>query len=100
MSDARAVPMPGRGDAAAPPTAVAFHYTQTDSFSALLQQLGASLVVSTYQPNYRFVLRWRPPFITALSADDRCHLIFLAMVAGRPRCVTALGTTDTERFSE
>src|SRR3954454_16313222 len=30
----------------APPVPVEFHYTQTDSFVALLQQLGASLLVS------------------------------------------------------
>ena len=179
------------------PSAVAFHYTQTDSFAALLQQLGASLLVSTYQankllvaraaggglsmlvrtfdrpmglavdarrlmigtrdqiwllrnapdiapriepagqhdacylprschvtgdigvhemawagdelwvvntrfsclctldPDYSFVPRWRPPFITALAAEDRCHLNGLAIVDGRPRYVTALGETDT-----
>jgi uncharacterized protein (TIGR03032 family) len=180
----------------AAPTAVAFRYTQTDSFVALLQQLGASLLVSTYQANkllvarvagaglsmlvrtferpmglaidgrrialgtrnqvwalrnapdiapriepagqhdacflprsshvtgdigvhelawvgeelwivntrfsclctlhsdYSFVPRWRPPFITALAAEDRCHLNGLAIVDGTPRYVTALGTTD------
>ena len=38
---------------------------------------------------------WRPPFITALAAEDRCHLNGLAIVDGRPGFVTALGTTDT-----
>jgi uncharacterized protein (TIGR03032 family) len=193
----------------APPAAVAFHYTQTDSFVELLNQLGASLLVSTYQANklltvrasggglstlvrtfdrpmglavdgsrlaigtrkevwflrnapdiapqmepvglhdacflprsshvtgdigiheiawadphpqplsregggepelwivstrfsclctlhadYSFVPRWRPPFISALAAEDRCHLNGLAIVADEPRFVTALGTTD------
>jgi uncharacterized protein (TIGR03032 family) len=184
-----------------PPPPVAFHYTQTDSFVPLLHQLGASLLVSTYQankllavrasgpglstlvrtfdkpmglavdarrlaigtrnqiwflrnapdiaprvepagthdacfvprsshvtgdigvheivssddelwmvstrfsclctlsPDYSFVPRWRPPFITALAAEDRCHLNGLAMAADEsgksvPRYVTALGTTD------
>ncbi len=183
--------------APAPPQPVAFHYVQTDSFVALLAQLGASLVVSTYQANkllvtraqgpglsmlvrtfdrpmgiavdahrlmigtrnqiwtlrnapdiapqvepagmhdacylprssrvtgdigiheiawaddelwivstrfsclctlsddYSFVPRWRPPFITALAAEDRCHLNGLAMREGRPAFVTALGETDT-----
>ena len=40
--------------AAAP---VAFHYTQTDSFVALLAELGASLLVSTYQANKLLVAR-------------------------------------------
>src|SRR5262245_37500067 len=201
----------------APPPPVAFHYTQTDSFVALLEQLGASLLVSTYQANkllavrasgnglstlvrtfdkpmglavdgprlalgtrkevwflrnapdiapqvepvgqhdacflprsshitgdigiheiawvksgsqesgvrnqgsevrgqedddelwivstrfsclctlsadYSFVPRWQPPFITKIVAEDRCHLNGLALVDGRPRYVTALGTTD------
>jgi uncharacterized protein (TIGR03032 family) len=180
----------------APPPPVAFHYTQSDSFVALLHELGASLLVSTYQankllavrasgqglstlvrtfdkpmglaldgpklalgtrkevwflrnapdiapqvepkgihdacflprsrhmtgdsgiheiawvdgelwivstrfsclatlsPDYSFIPRWRPPFITALAAEDRCHLNGLALIAGRPRYVTALGTTD------
>lgn len=185
-------------DTSPPPLqAVPFHYVQTDSFVALLQQLGASLLVSTYQankllvvraaggglstlvrtfdrpmgmaadgrrlavgtrtevwllhnapdiaprvepaghhdacylprschvtgdigvhemawagddlwmvntrfsclctlhPDYSFVPRWRPPFITALAAEDRCHLNGLAIVDGRPKYVTALGETDT-----
>jgi len=179
-----------------PPAPVAFHYTQTDSFVALLHQLGASLLVSTYQankllavratgnglstlvrsfdkpmglavdgprlalgtrkevwllrnapdiapqveplgqhdacflprsshitgdigihevawvgdelwfvstrfsclatlsPDYSFVPRWRPPFISALAAEDRCHLNGLALVDGQPHYVTALGTAD------
>jgi uncharacterized protein (TIGR03032 family) len=180
-----------------PPAPVAFHYTQTDSFVALLQQLGASLLVSTYQankllavrvcdnglstlvrtfdkpmglavdgsrlalgtrkevwflrnapdiaprvepagqhdacylprsshitgdigiheiawagdelwivstrfsclatldPDYSFVPRWQPPFITAIAAEDRCHLNGLALREGEPKYVTALGTTNT-----
>ncbi|HVX13046.1 MAG TPA: TIGR03032 family protein [Pirellulales bacterium] len=189
----------GAAPAAAEPatTAVEFHYSQTDSFVALLQQLSASLVVTTYQankllvvraaqgglstlvrtfdqpmglalagrrlavgtrnqiwflrdapdiaqwiepaglhdacylprschvtgdircheiawagdelwivntrfsclctldPDYSFVPRWRPPFITALAAEDRCHLNGLVMENDRPRYVTALGEIDT-----
>lgn len=180
-----------------PPPRVAFHYTQTDSFVALLHQLRASLLVTTYQankllvaratenglstlvrtfdqpmglavdgrgltigtrtqiwtfrnapdiaprvepagqhdacflprschvtgdirvhelacsgdelwivntrfsclctldPDYSFVPRWRPPFITVLAAEDRCHLNGLALVDGQPKYVTALGESDT-----
>src|SRR5437762_4478408 len=198
MSALCPAPLEGPGAAsAAPPAAVAFHYTQTDSFVALLHQLRSSLLVSTYQankllvaraaggglsmlvrtferpmglavdahrltigtrnqvwvlrnvpdiaprvepagqhdacylprsshvtgdigvhelawvgdelwvvntrfsclstlhPDYSFVPRWQPPFITALAAEDRCHLNGLAIVDGRPRYVTALGETDT-----
>jgi uncharacterized protein (TIGR03032 family) len=185
------------GSAPAAPTAVEFHYTQTESFVALLQQLGASLTITTYQankllvarasgnglstlvrtfdrpmglavngdrlalgcreqiwefrsapaiaplvepagqhdacfiprtshvtgdicvhelawageelwvvntrfsclctlePSYSFVPRWRPPFVTALAADDRCHLNGLAVVDDQSKYVTALGETDT-----
>ena len=44
---------------------------------------------------YSFVPRWRPPFITALAPDDRCHLNGLGVVDGRPRYATALGGCDT-----
>ncbi len=44
---------------------------------------------------YSFVPRWRPPFITGYSPDDRCHLNGLAIVDDKPKYVTALGTTDT-----
>jgi uncharacterized protein (TIGR03032 family) len=57
--------------------------------------------LATLAPDYSFVPRWRPPFITALAAEDRCHLNGLAMVEGErgtlvPGYVTALGTTDIE----
>ena len=42
-----------------------------------------------------FVPRWRPPFITALAPQDRCHLNGLGLVNGHVRYVTALGETDT-----
>jgi uncharacterized protein (TIGR03032 family) len=188
-------PVPN-GPAPATPTAVEFHYTQTDSFAPLLRQLCASLLVSTYQankllvvravgpgistlvrtfdqpmglaadtrgltvgtrnqvwtfrnapdiaarvepagqhdacyvprschvtgdmrvhelawvgqelwivntrfsclctlhPDYSFVPRWQPRFISALAAEDRCHLNGLALVDGRPKYVTALGESD------
>jgi uncharacterized protein (TIGR03032 family) len=49
----------------------------------------------TLEPSYSFVPRWRPPFVTALCAEDRCHLNGLAVVDGQPKYVTALGETDT-----
>src|SRR2546423_11466974 len=39
------------------PTTVPFHYTQSESFVALLKQLGASLLVTTYQANKLLVVR-------------------------------------------
>jgi uncharacterized protein (TIGR03032 family) len=49
----------------------------------------------TRSNTHSFVPRWRPPFITALAPEDRCHLNGLCLAQGRPAFVTALGTTDT-----
>ncbi len=49
----------------------------------------------TRSDRFSFEPRWRPPFVSALAAEDRCHLNGLAMQGGRPRYVTALGRTDT-----
>lgn len=48
-------------------------------------------------PRYSFVPRWRPPFISALAAEDRCHLNGLAMRDGRPAYVTVMAQTDEAR---
>jgi uncharacterized protein (TIGR03032 family) len=49
----------------------------------------------TLQPTLSFLPQWKPPFVSSLSAQDRCHLNGLAMADGRPRYATALGQTDT-----
>ncbi len=51
--------------------------------------------LSALHPHYSFAPRWRPPFISALRPEDRCHLNGLAVVDGQPRYVTALAETDT-----
>ena len=48
----------------------------------------------TVDADHSFSPRWRPPFVTALAPEDRCHLNGIAMVDGRPKYVTALGETD------
>ena len=50
MSDVRLVPM-------SPPAPVEFRYIQTDSFAEVLRELGASLVITTYQANKLLVAR-------------------------------------------
>ena len=50
MSNVRLVPMP-------PPSPVEFRYSQTDSFAAILRELGASLVITTYQANKLLIAR-------------------------------------------
>lgn len=37
---------------------------------------------------------WRPPFVSRLAAEDRCHLNGLAMHDGAPAYVTAVAATD------
>ncbi len=49
----------------------------------------------TLDRDHSFVARWRPPFISALAPEDRCHLNGLGQRDGRPRYVSALGTADT-----
>jgi uncharacterized protein (TIGR03032 family) len=44
--------------------------------------------------DFSFTPRWRPPFITEVVPEDRCHLNGLAIENGRPRFVTALGETN------
>ncbi len=41
-----------------------------------------------------FTPHWRPPFISKLAAEDRCHLNGLAMKDGAPAYVTAVGRSD------
>lgn len=49
----------------------------------------------TLDDRHSFVPHWRPPFLSALAAEDRCHLNGLAMADGKPRYATALAETDT-----
>jgi uncharacterized protein (TIGR03032 family) len=50
--------------------------------------------LATLSQRDSFTPLWRPPFISKLAAEDRCHLNGLAMEDGRPRYVTAVSTTD------
>ena len=46
---------------------------------------------------HHFEPAWTPPWVSALSDDDRCHLNGMALRDGRPAYVTALGQTDAPR---
>ncbi|MFN7625484.1 MAG: TIGR03032 family protein, partial [Pirellula sp.] len=48
----------------------------------------------TLEEDFNFYPRWRPPFISQLIDQDRCHLNGLALEHGIPRFVTVLGLTD------
>ena len=44
--------------------------------------------------NYSFTPVWKPPYITQLAPEDRCHLNGMVMNNGAPLYVTALGQED------
>jgi uncharacterized protein (TIGR03032 family) len=50
--------------------------------------------LATLSPRASFVPLWRPPFISRLAAEDRCHLNGLALEAGVPAYVTLVGRSD------
>lgn len=50
--------------------------------------------LATVSDTASFTPLWRPPFISRLAAEDRCHLNGLAMENGLPRYVTAVSGTD------
>lgn len=51
--------------------------------------------LATFSPRFGFKPVWKPPFISKLAAEDRCHLNGLAMADGVPRYVTAVSRCDS-----
>ena len=43
---------------------------------------------------FSFVPQWQPPFISGLTANDRCHLNGVALADGEPLFVTAMAQSD------
>lgn len=43
---------------------------------------------------YSFRTVWKPPFLSQIVREDRCHLNGLAMEAGKPRYVSAVSRSD------
>ena len=50
--------------------------------------------LATTSEQHSFSALWKPPFISKLSPDDRCHLNGLAMVDGVPGYVTAVSNSN------
>ncbi len=50
--------------------------------------------LATLSDTHSFVPIWKPPFISRLAAEDRCHLNGLAMKDGQPKYVTAVSQSD------
>ena len=51
--------------------------------------------LSVIDENFSFTPIWKPKFITEFTSEDRCHLNGLAMQDGKPKYISALGTTNT-----
>jgi len=51
--------------------------------------------LATTDARHSFREVWRPPFISALIDEDRCHLNGLAMDKNKPAYVTAISRSDT-----
>ena len=52
--------------------------------------------LATVSEHHSFQPLWKPPFISKLSADDRCHLNGMAVDSRGVQFVTALATSDVE----
>jgi uncharacterized protein (TIGR03032 family) len=50
--------------------------------------------LATLSLTHGFKPLWKPPFISRLAAEDRCHLNGLAMADGLPAYVTAVSRSD------
>lgn len=50
--------------------------------------------LATLSDTHSFKPIWKPPFISRLAAEDRCHLNGLAMQNGEPAFVTIVGQSD------
>jgi uncharacterized protein (TIGR03032 family) len=50
--------------------------------------------LATLSERYSFAPLWRPPFLSKLAPEDRCHLNGLALADGRPRYVTLVSPSD------
>jgi uncharacterized protein (TIGR03032 family) len=50
--------------------------------------------LATFSPRYSFTPLWRPPFLSKLAAEDRCHLNGVALEDGKPRYVSVVSTSD------
>jgi uncharacterized protein (TIGR03032 family) len=50
--------------------------------------------LATVSTKFGFRPIWKPPFISKLAAEDRCHMNGMAMEDGLPRYVTAVSQSD------
>ena len=90
---------PGRYDALYLPRAT-FHTGDLHTHDVVFQGDDLLLVNTRFSclarlsRDYNFLPVWKPKFISDVVPEDRCHLNGVALRDGRPKYVTALGTTD------
>ena len=92
---------PGRYDALYLPRAT-FHTGDCNAHDLAFDAAGELWVANTrfgclsrVSRAFSFEPLWKPPFVSEVVPEDRCHLNGLAVVDGRPKYVTCLGATDT-----
>ncbi len=64
----------------------------TDGKLVFVNTLFGCLATTSETHSFRPI--WRPPFISQLVAEDRCHLNGMAMVDGKPKYVTVVSQSD------
>jgi uncharacterized protein (TIGR03032 family) len=70
------------------------HDVAVDAAGRLLFVVTHFNCLGTLSERYSFRPLWRPPFVSKLVGEDRCHLNGLALEDGRPRYVTAVAASD------
>jgi uncharacterized protein (TIGR03032 family) len=90
----------GGGDAVYAPHA-AWVTGDLDAHDIGFGEVGRPLFVNTLfsciaevSDGHSFKPLWKPPFISRLAAEDRCHLNGMAMADGRPLYATAVSRSD------
>ncbi|MEL6248528.1 MAG: TIGR03032 family protein [Cyanobacteria bacterium J06627_15] len=70
------------------------HDVTLDSTGRILMVCTLLNCLATVSDKHSCTPLWKPPFISKLVNEDRCHLNGLAMVDGRPGYVTVVSTAD------
>jgi uncharacterized protein (TIGR03032 family) len=80
---------------------ITFHTGQVDMHDIAFGNDGIYAINTSFSclckvdGNFNFRPIWQPKFIDKLASEDRCHLNGLVMIEGKPKYVTALGTSNT-----
>lgn len=53
--------------------------------------------ICEFDEHHNFTPIWKPPFITETTPEDRCHLNGMALVDGKAKYITALGSGDVKQ---